>query len=158
MLQIFTEWNSSSANFFFSSSFFANIHLNVRQKLGQMKSYLFHQNLRKMRLNKFIERKTFQNCVAPDIGQCLAKNQVMYDESCFTKDTLVQREVQKKLPSSSLLCFFLFMNILIDNLSCSFRIFKATRCVWVKRFYTNTLLFFALVETASHLKHFICHV
>ena len=43
-----------------------------------------------------------------------------------------------------LLWFFLFMNILIDNLLMEFFIFKTIRCVWVKRFYTNNLLGFFL--------------
>ena len=35
-----------------------------------------------------------------------------------------------------------------------FFIFKTVGCIWVKRFYTNTLLFFALLGTASHLETF----
>ena len=36
----------------------------------------------------------------------------------------------------------------------SFFIFKTVRCVWVKRTWTNTLLIFALLGTASSLKTF----
>ena len=32
--------------------------------------------------------------LTPDIGQCLVKIQVMSDKSCFTKDTVVRREVK----------------------------------------------------------------
>ena len=32
--------------------------------------------------------------------------------------------------------------------------FRTVRCVWFKRFYANTLLFFALLGTASRLKTF----
>ena len=38
-----------------------------------------------------------------------------------------------------------------------FLIFKTGSCVWVKRFYNNTLLFFALLETAYLLKIFLYH-
>ena len=34
--------------------------------------------------------------LAPDIGQRPAKNRFMSDESCFTKDTAVRREIKKK--------------------------------------------------------------
>ena len=35
-----------------------------------------------------------------------------------------------------------------------FFIFKTVKCVCIKRFYTNTLLFVALLGTASPLKMF----
>ena len=93
----------------------------------------------------------------------------MFDESCFTTDTVVRHEVKKELINYRRLeiqmhlvwigfsCSdFSFMNILLDSLFMRFFIFKVARFVRVKRFYTSTLLFFALLGTAFPLKTF-CH-
>ena len=34
--------------------------------------------------------------ISTGIGQCPSKNRVMSDESCFTTDTVIRREVKKK--------------------------------------------------------------
>ena len=64
--------------------------------------------------------------LAPNIGQCSAKNRVMTDEGWFTADTVLRRE--KKVTDVSelrsirlgLYCSGFFMNILIDNLLMEF--------------------------------------
>ena len=105
--------------------------------------------------------------LAPDIGQCLAKNRVMSDKNCFKTDTNVGCIVKKIFTSwffhkhgPFLLWFFFSQNvheILIDNLLMKFFfIFKTVTSVWVweKRFYTNTLLLFGQLLL---WKHFICY-
>ena len=64
-------------------------------------------------------------------------------------------KTRKHSVSIGVYCFGFFMNILKDSLLMQFLIFQTARCIWVKRFYTNTLLgFFALLCTASPLKAF----
>ena len=98
-----------------------------------------------------------------------AKNRVMSDESCFATDTVVQCEVKKNymLRTSQtseafgkhrpfLLCFlFLWTFQYTVSLCRSFK-FKIVRCILIKKFYANTLLFFAW-DNFSFEKHFICH-
>ena len=98
---------------------------------------------------------TFQVWIlAPDIGHCSAKNQVRSDKSCFTTDTGGWCEFKKtfwvtyvlKLTrvqwiidlSCSGFPFYEYLNRLFIQIF----IFKTVGCVWVKIFYTNTLLFF----------------
>ena len=91
----------------------------------------------------------------PDTGQCSAKNRAMFYKSCFLTDTFVLHEVKKEFGKHRPFAMVFFINILIDNLLMQFFIFKTVRCVWVKRFYTTTLLgFFALLGTSSPLKTF----
>ena len=107
-----------------------------------------------------------------DIGQCPAKNWVMFGKGCFAMDTAVPCEIKKniyQLPTSKnseafgkhrpLLLSVSFTKILIDNLLMHI---STIRCVWVKAFYTNTVLFlfvfwfffFALFGTAAPVKTF----
>ena len=37
--------------------------------------------------------------LVPDMGQCPTNNRFMSDESCFTKDKIVRREVKNKIIS-----------------------------------------------------------
>ena len=121
--------------------------------------------------NKDIVIETYQVWIlAPDIGQCPAKNLVMSDESCFTTDLIFSLGVKyffynlterlkchKHSITLALSCSGFFMNILIDNLFMKFSTFKPMRCVWVKGFYTITSLFFAALLTASPLKKCYSH-
>ena len=51
-----------------------------------------------MAMNRFVQLKQAfadqARILAPDIGQCPAKNRDMSDESCFTTDTVIRREVR----------------------------------------------------------------
>ena len=98
--------------------------------------------------------------LGPDIEQCPAKDRVMFDESCFTTDTIVQREIKEFISYQRLKTqkhsvrkglsrsWFSFYEHCIRQFTLQFFIFQTVR------FYTNTLLFFALRGTASPLKTF----
>ena len=84
----------------------------------------------------------------------------MFDESCFTTDTIVQREIKEFISYRRLKTqkhsvrkglsrsWFSFYEHCIRQFTLQFFIFQTVR------FYTNTLLFFALRGTASPLKTF----
>ena len=85
-----------------------------------------------------------------------AKNWVMSDQSCFTTGTIVRREDKKKFisyqglrtnkhsVSIGLFCsgFSFYEHFNRKFAYAVFFILKTIRLVWVKRFYTNTLLLF----------------
>ena len=71
--------------------------------------------------------------LAADMRQSPAKNRLVSDKDCFATDTVVRRELKKKLfisyqrlktqkhsISIGIYCFGFFMNILIDNLLLQF--------------------------------------
>ena len=108
----------------------------------------------------------------PDIGQCPTKNRVKSNESCFTMDTVVLREVKtnflryrcpksQKHPVSIGLCcsaFSLYVHFKRQFTHVIFLMFKTVRCISIKTFYTNTtntlLGFFVLHGAAALLKIF----
>ena len=105
----------------------------------------------------------FQACILPpDIGQSPIKNQVMPNESFTTGMKLkiffisYRRLKTHKLSKQAFpTLVFPFMNILIYNLCSSFFFIIQIRIMCLsKSFYTNTLLFFAVLGSAFPLKTF----
>ena len=97
---------------------------------------------------------------------------VMSNKSCFMTDKAVRREVQRVFVSYQRFKthrhsvniglfysgFSFYEQFNRQFIEAVFLLFKTVRCVWVKRFYANTLLFFVLLGTVSPLKTFyICY-
>ena len=104
--------------------------------------------------------------LAPEIRQYPAKIRVMSDKSYFKTGKVAYREVKKnyKFATSSnseafgkdrpflIWFFFLFINILIDNLLMQFSYIQNRKICLSKNIYTSALLF--LVWFFSHLPTF----
>ena len=89
----------------------------------------------------------------------------MFKGSCFITDILFgvklkkffinywRLTTQKHSVSIGFFCFgFSFYELFNRQFTEAFFIFKTVLCLWVKRFYTNTLLFFFLLGTRSPLR------
>ena len=101
--------------------------------------------------------------LGPDIEQCPTENRVMFDESCFTTDTIVQREIKEFISYRRLKTqkhsvrkglsrsWFFFMNIALDNSRCSFLYFKPSDFIRI------LYCFLPCVGQLPLWKHFIWH-
>ena len=99
-------------------------------------------------------RQKFKFCLMKTASQRIQLSGMKLKKNLQVTDVLKFKRIW--FGQAFLALVFLFMNILLDSLFMRFFIFKIVKFVRVKRFYTSTLVFFALLETAFPLKTF-CH-